>query len=67
MEIKNYNVRELTLNESVDVNGGGPLWEFVKKYGFWGAAAWVTSEVIDNWTDIKDGAVGGWNAAMAEE
>lgn len=48
MEIKNYNVRELTLNESVDVNGG-----IIRE-----VLLAIAKAVIEDWDNFKNGIAG---------
>ncbi len=49
MNLKNLNVVELNAHETVAVSGGGGGW--------W----WFAEQVIDNWSEIKDGLSDGWN------
>ncbi len=64
MEIQNYNVKELSLVETLSLNGGTikvPKW--VKRGGLVGIGAGI---LIENWSDIKQGIVDGWNDAMSD-
>ncbi|MES2417617.1 MAG: hypothetical protein V4541_05485 [Bacteroidota bacterium] len=49
-------VHELNEVESAAINGGSAT-SWLKKFGPAGIAFWV----IDNWKDIKSGAVSAWN------
>jgi hypothetical protein len=60
METKKFNVVDLSLTEIMYVNGGEypkiPTWV---KGSIWG---FVIGVIIDNWAEIKSGAIDGWTA-----
>jgi len=67
METRNFNVKELSLREICEVNGGEISFPKLPKWvkgSIWGFVAGV---IIDNWSDIKSGIVDGWTDAMKEE
>jgi len=51
-------MNELNKNELMEVDGGLILASStLKKFGIAGIAVWV----MENWADIKAGAIDGWN------
>jgi len=50
MNLEKLNLVELGAHETITVNGGG-------NGGWW----WLAEQVIDNWSEIKDGLSDGWN------
>jgi len=57
LDLKMPGVQELGREELRDVDGGSPLGPWLKKAGWAGVAFWI----IENWDDVKAGAVDGWN------
>lgn len=57
METKKFHVKELSLTEAREVNGGIPSWPSWLKKGLLGTAIFL---IIDNWEEIKSGIVDGW-------
>ncbi|WP_445710304.1 hypothetical protein [Flavobacterium sp.] len=56
MNLENLNLVELNAQEVLEIEGGAlPGW--LKKIG-WG---YLASVVTENWSDIKAGAIAGWN------
>jgi hypothetical protein len=68
METNSFSVKVLSLAESIEVNGGvieaPPKWlKWVKG----GVVAWIGTQLIANWSEIKSGLVDGWTDAMNEQ
>jgi hypothetical protein len=64
MEEQKLNLVDISFNEKVSINGGSmisPTWTRAIKGGLWGV---VAAAIIENWTDIKQGCIDGWNDAM---
>lgn len=57
IKIEKYNVDTLSKSEIKKVNGGIVAPVVVA----WSALAWLGNEVVQNWADIKRGAVDAWN------
>jgi len=64
--MKQFNcegLEALSMEQVTAVNGGSGTTELVKKVlkkGIWG---YIIITVIDNWDDLKQGFVDGWNDA----
>ena len=58
--MENYNLIDLNKPELLDISGGR-----LPKWTPWGAAAWLTHEVINNWSDIKSGISDAYNDYFA--
>ncbi|MDH5032277.1 hypothetical protein [Chryseobacterium cucumeris] len=50
MNLTKLNLVELEAHETITVNGGS-------NGGVW----WLLEQVIENWSEIKDGLSDGWN------
>jgi hypothetical protein len=56
-------MRELSLSELMEVDGGIAKLPWWVKGSLWGFIAY---EIVQNWADIKSGIVDGWADAMKE-
>lgn len=53
LELTNYGVVEMSFEESIVTEGSQA--SIGKKWGPWGAVAWLAQEIVSNWDDIKQG------------
>ena len=59
MNLDNLNLVELNAQEVQEVEGGFDFKKLIKRAGL----AWLATEIMDNWADVKQGALEGWNDA----
>jgi hypothetical protein len=66
MEVQNFNVTELSLSEKKEVNGGLISFPNIPRWFKRSLVGIAIGLIIDNWADIKSGAVDGWEDACKE-
>lgn len=63
MEVQNFYVKELSLSEKKEINGGLISFPNIPKWFKRSLIGIAIGLIIDNWADIKSGAVDGWEDA----
>jgi hypothetical protein len=66
MEVQNFYVTELSLSEKKEVSGGLISFPNIPKWFKRSLVGIAIGLIIDNWADIKSGAVDGWEDASQE-
>ena len=66
MEEQDFYVTELSLSENKEVNGGLMCFPSIPKWFKSSLVGIAIGLIIENWADIKSGAVDGWADACKE-